>query len=112
MSIPNPAALAKRLTEQKKLEMQKAELSQSLSMEQRVFNPSRSSVKGKGRDTSSKSERTTSEPSNSSTAQPTSSKKPFERKPHLTQRLSQNEELRNLRASLPSSSSSTKSKRS
>lgn len=107
MSMPNPAALAQRLTDQKQAQM-KLESSSSTKPASKV---SRSSEKGKAAVTSSKlEEKVTSNPvvakpsqksSSSTSTEVPPSKKPFVLRPHLTQRLSQNEELQKLRDSLP-----------
>lgn len=130
MSIPTPSAIGSRLTQQKQLELQRAEQAATQQTQQKpkrstgvASKASHSSPTGKGRGTSSKSEQTprpvkknsskrpskpsTSEkpasaPANGSTeAVRTVVKKPFVRKEHLTQRLSSNEKLREFRDSLP-----------
>lgn len=135
MTIPTPSAIAPLLTRRKKqeLESEKAreeqirkieskldEASRSKSEKVRASRASRSSKKGKGSATSSRSEAmkqhpagkglkkspdtkgspkaTASEKSESQSQE----KKPFVRKPHLTQRLSSNEALQELRSSMSS----------
>ena len=140
MTIPTPSAIAPLLTRRKKqeLESEKAreeqlqkieskldEASRSKSEKVRASRASRSSKKGKGSATSSRSEAMKQHPagkgfkkspdtkgspkataSEKSESQPPSTssqeKKPFVRKPHLTQRLSSNEALQELRSSMSS----------
>ena len=122
MSIPTPSAIAKQATERKQRELQRQveieaqikALEEKLSKEsdakhkrtaskngwksgsskKRPSSPSPSSEKAPERPaTSSKSEE--------SSPKPAVVKKPFVRKPHLTQRLTDNEKLLELKASMP-----------
>lgn len=112
MSTPSPATFAKQIREKKLNEA--VVQSPSNSTAKPVYKASPSSEKAKATGTSSRSatrsstskKDTSSKPATSSDVPPL--KKPFERKPHLTQRLSSNEELRKLRDSLPTSSTSKK----
>lgn len=128
MSIPTPSAIAKQATERKQRELQQqAEIealekkldadSRSKSDRVRASRASASSPKGKARGTSSPSAKSgstkkterpssaesekTTPPSAPSTSAKSVVKKPFVRKPHLTQRLTDNEKLLELKASMP-----------
>ena len=149
MTIPTPSAIAKQATARKQLELQQQNereaaiaaleskldvASRSKSEKVRASRASHSSPKGKAPATSSRSAKSGStkktEPSSAgsektasqsppSTSPKSAVKKTFVRKPHLTQRLSDNEVLKELQEKFPvkapnrrSSSSFTKSKRS
>lgn len=113
MSIPTPSAIAPLLTQRKQQQMHDAEQPKSMPQKpdrsaKRDSKVSRSSRQDKAPATSSKSRqkprstRTTSSNTESASSTETTPavKKPFVRKEHLTQRLSTNEQLKELRDSM------------